>query len=553
MKKLHCLKYCGIAVTLILAGCNDVGTWEEVGVGESALGDEDQCGSTWDVQDVESYDGTLGVSTDWVRRHENPVGRHTRGCSGTLIAPDLFLSAGHCGYAVGDTVRFNYQNDPSGNPRPVTNTTVTAVVEQENNGTWDYSIVRLSGSPGNTFGYARIGDRDPAAGTRVAIIQHPAGVPKVIHTGPIVDYSSSQGPNWFRHAVDTEGGSSGSGVLTEDGFLIGVHTNAGCNTSNPIEGNSAIRMSRLLTHSATLASLAQRKCTGSTVAGSTNWQPYGENGIYVDIDTAACGFTATPRYFTSMGGSSRHWTTVGATSIYSPTSNGFRVYVNSEDAITPASANSHHWTINWEAEPDAARETELCTGATPAATTDWKQYGADGLYVDVSTSACGFTAKPNYVASLGGTSRHWRTRGVTSIYSPTATGFRVYVKYLDGAVTPDQAKSRHWSVNWRATPSSKVSTNLCNGATSTSATNWQQYGTNGLYVDVSTTACGYDWKPQILTSFGGSSNHWNSAGISSIYSPTATGFRVYVYSHDGEVTPDVAQSRSWHVDWSAGR
>ncbi len=210
--------------------------------------DESQCGPTWDVQDVEQYDGTLGVSVDWVERHEGAVGYQVfPGCTGTLISEDLFISAGHCGYGVGDTVRFNYQDDPSGNPRPTSDFSVVEVVEQEDNINWDYAIVRLDGDPGEEFGYARLADRDEDIGDTVAIMQHPAGVPKVIHTGPVFDYSSPNGANWFRHQVDTTNGSSGSGILTTDGFLVGVHTSAGCDP-----GNSAMRITSLIDHSPTL-------------------------------------------------------------------------------------------------------------------------------------------------------------------------------------------------------------------------------------------------------------------------------------------------------------
>ncbi|MEN0068259.1 MAG: trypsin-like peptidase domain-containing protein [Myxococcota bacterium] len=215
-----------------------------------------QCGPTWDVQDVESYNGTLGVTVGFVNTHEGPVGYHVDvGCSGTLIAPDLFLSAGHCQYLVGDTVRFNYQDDPNGNPRPTTDYTVTAVLEQENSATWDYAIVRLNGNAGNTFGTAVMHHSDFASGNTVAVIQHPNRVPKVVDAGPLVDYNSPVGSNWFRHAVDTVGGSSGSGVIGSNGRLVGLHTNAGCSTGSNVAGNNAMRMSRLLDYSPTLQSI----------------------------------------------------------------------------------------------------------------------------------------------------------------------------------------------------------------------------------------------------------------------------------------------------------
>ena len=90
--------------------------------------------------------------------------------------------------------------------------------------------------------------------------------------------------------------------------------------------------------------------SGSTPPGSTNWQPYGNNtGIYLDIDTSGCGFNSTPRYFTSIGGRSNHWSTTGATSIYNATPTKFRVYVRRSNGatLTPAYANARKWHINW--------------------------------------------------------------------------------------------------------------------------------------------------------------------------------------------------------------
>ncbi len=221
---------------------------------------ETQCGPTWDSQAVEQYSGAAGAPTHFVAFHESRVGYHVNvGCSGTLISDDLFLSAGHCGYAVGDTVRFDYQVAPNGTARPTRDFAVAQVIEQEYTGSWDYSIVRLANSPGREYGHASIAAVDPAAGSRLTSIGHPAGRPKEIHAGPLLDYSSSVGTNWFRHQVDTLGGSSGAGMLDDHGRLVGVHTNGGCETSAPIGGNSAMRMSQLIAHSPTLATLTRGK------------------------------------------------------------------------------------------------------------------------------------------------------------------------------------------------------------------------------------------------------------------------------------------------------
>lgn len=244
--------------------------------------DESQCGPAWDVQNVESYDGTLGVSQTVVARHQLHVGYHVGHCTGTLISDDLFLSAGHCGYSVGDTVRFNYQNAPDGTPRPTQDYSVAAIVEQEYTATLDYAIVRLNGLPGREFGHATIAATDPPVGSLLTIIQHPGGNPKGIHAGPVLDYP---GGNWLRHQVDTTGGSSGSGVLNTAGQLVAVHTNAGCAQNPPIEGNSAIRMSQLVANSPTLQALTQSKIVWKDTNGKISiWNVDGAGNYLSNID-----------------------------------------------------------------------------------------------------------------------------------------------------------------------------------------------------------------------------------------------------------------------------
>jgi hypothetical protein len=89
-------------------------------------------------------------------------------------------------------------------------------------------------------------------------------------------------------------------------------------------------------------------CTGQTAQGATGWQQYNADGIYLDVNTAGCGFASTPLYLTSLGGLGSHWVSSGATAIYGPTATGFRVYVNFP-GITPALANEWGWHLNWNA------------------------------------------------------------------------------------------------------------------------------------------------------------------------------------------------------------
>jgi hypothetical protein len=95
--------------------------------------------------------------------------------------------------------------------------------------------------------------------------------------------------------------------------------------------------------------------------------------------------------------------------------------------------------------------TRIASGRTTPGSTAWQVYVATGIVLDVDTSAAHLTGTPVYVTSIGGTSSQWSTTGATSIYQPTATGFRVYVKWSDNSpLTPAQANAFQWHINWIA-------------------------------------------------------------------------------------------------------
>ncbi len=96
----------------------------------------------------------------------------------------------------------------------------------------------------------------------------------------------------------------------------------------------------------------------------------------------------------------------------------------------------------------------IARGSTPVGNTAWQQYyDGEGVFVDVDTSSAGFNNTPIYITSIGGLGFHWATTGATSIYFPTPTGFRVFVRWsTGGALTPATANQSGWHINWIAVP-----------------------------------------------------------------------------------------------------
>lgn len=125
--------------------------------------------------------------------------------------------------------------------------------------------------------------------------------------------------------------------------------------------------------------------------------------------------------------------------------------------VFPGSANNQSYSVTVE-------NTKIFAGSTTPGTTNWQPYSNDaappgieaGIYVDVDTSEAGFTSTPKYVISLGGGS-HWRVTGSSSVYNPTPTSFRVYIRFsetditsLYPTLTPQYANGAQWHINWIA-------------------------------------------------------------------------------------------------------
>ncbi len=72
------------------------------------------------------------------------------------------------------------------------------------------------------------------------------------------------------------------------------------------------------------------------------------------------------------------------------------------------------------------------------------------------------------------------------------------------------------------------SRNLASGSATPGATAWQQESDTIIFVDVDTSAAGFETTPVYITSLGGAINHGSAIGATSIYNATAASFRIYL-------------------------
>ncbi|MGA9526112.1 MAG: trypsin-like peptidase domain-containing protein [Myxococcaceae bacterium] len=155
-------------------------------------------------------------------------------CSGTLIADDLILTAGHCIDDSSDCANtlfvFKYAMRDDASLEVITRDDVfscTGIVRRElgttADGNLDYAVVRIDRKATPRFTPAPV-VTEPVVneGDQVTVIGCPSGIPfKIDEGGAVRDARASVGDDFVANS-DTFGGNSGSGVYDASGRVVGI-------------------------------------------------------------------------------------------------------------------------------------------------------------------------------------------------------------------------------------------------------------------------------------------------------------------------------------------
>ena len=148
-------------------------------------------------------------------------------CTGWLLGCDgHVMTNNHCIGSVNDANNtdfvFNYENSNcAGTTAAAAQTVASSSTFIKTNTALDYTLVRLPVNPTATYGYLSLSSTAPQVGDRIYIPQHPGGRRKEIavvtdqgaNAAGFAQINTINGTG-CRYMADTEGGSSGSPLLT---------------------------------------------------------------------------------------------------------------------------------------------------------------------------------------------------------------------------------------------------------------------------------------------------------------------------------------------------
>ncbi|XWN33240.1 MAG: trypsin-like peptidase domain-containing protein [Devosia sp.] len=178
---------------------------------------------------------------------ETQVGGQTRTatstCTATIVGPELVLTNHHCipgsETVLKASILIDYEDpdDPDAIRVPIETTPVKADAQL------DYALVRITGALPEHVKPLKFEPVEASPGTRLVIIHHPAGRPKMMTQYQCRAHETNSSREFeLRHVCDTLPGSSGALIINSAMQPVGLHHTGGLNENDPESYNVATRL-----------------------------------------------------------------------------------------------------------------------------------------------------------------------------------------------------------------------------------------------------------------------------------------------------------------------
>ena len=324
------------------------------------------------------------------------------------------------------------------------------------------------------------------------------------------------------------------------------------------------------------------------------WHSYYSSGSFLTVDTSSCKFVDTPKYFTSMLGNGYIERLNGGSSIYSPTSRKFRIYL-SEDIthVTPSAyvANAYRMRIRWcgVGKNKGPKVPNVCCGTDKASWGSWWWAG----HHRTNAGACEMKGNPSWITAMqggkasgpqmfvGSNAGYVQNYKFNTVYLRQSYSSRNYWGHYDAhnfnSGSANQLNPK-WCLFGETFPTGNMRVNLgetqedeypckgirlinegsvvtnqaqiCCGATDT---RWKSKGSMRIYKDIDTSSCKFandaSNKMVYITSLGGNGGHWRVSGTTAYVRSSPKGFSMSLGVHNSQKSATYASQHGWYVNW----